>query len=163
MLALFVEGLKFGGRLLQPRVRAREECGKLTVARFVRGELLFGFEGLFPCNFECGEFRFERGVLLFGLAVRGAPDARPLARQVTAHADSPVTPILAALLETLEPDQRAWLRFHQRVKPRAYAIDGTRGTTPVYQELRNLADAKSAAELCGALVTRGQDCLVVAP
>ncbi len=44
----------------------------------------------------------------------------------------------------LEPKQRSWLRFLQRVKPRAYAVDGTEGTTPVFQELQNLADAKSA-------------------
>lgn len=48
------------------------------------------------------------------------------------------------LLDVLEPGKQAWLRFHQRVKPRAYSIDGTRGTTPVYQKLGNLADAKSA-------------------
>lgn len=48
------------------------------------------------------------------------------------------------LLDVLEPGKNAWLRFHQRVKPRAYAIDGTRGTTPIYQSLQNLADAKSA-------------------
>jgi len=48
------------------------------------------------------------------------------------------------LFETLEPGKHAWLRFHHRVKPRAYAVDGTSGTTPVYQELANLADAKSA-------------------
>ena len=44
----------------------------------------------------------------------------------------------------LEPGQRSWLRFLQRVKPRAYAVDATAGTTPVFQELQNLADAKSA-------------------
>lgn len=44
----------------------------------------------------------------------------------------------------LEPKQRSWLRFLQRVKPRAYAVDATAGTTPVFQELENLADAKSA-------------------
>lgn len=44
----------------------------------------------------------------------------------------------------LEPGQRAWLRFLQRVKPSAYAVDATAGTTPVFQELQNLADAKSA-------------------
>jgi aminopeptidase N len=48
------------------------------------------------------------------------------------------------LLEALEPGQRAWLRFHQRVKPRAYEVDRTRGTVPILQELGNLADAKSA-------------------
>jgi aminopeptidase N len=47
-------------------------------------------------------------------------------------------------LEALEPGQKAWLRFLQRVKPRAYEVDGTLGTTPVFQELQNLADAKSA-------------------
>ena len=48
------------------------------------------------------------------------------------------------LFETLEPGKHAWLRFHHRVKPRAYAVDATSGTTPVYQELTNLANAKSA-------------------
>ncbi|MFY9344502.1 MAG: M1 family aminopeptidase, partial [Planctomycetota bacterium] len=47
-------------------------------------------------------------------------------------------------MAALEPDQRPWLRFAQRVKPRAYEVDGTPGTTPVFQELQNLADAKSA-------------------
>jgi len=47
-------------------------------------------------------------------------------------------------MAALEPGQRAWLRFLQGVKPRAYAVDATPGTTPVFQELQNLADAKSA-------------------
>lgn len=47
-------------------------------------------------------------------------------------------------LAALEPERQAWLRFLQRVKPRAYEVDGTPGTTPVFQELQNLADAKSA-------------------
>ena len=47
-------------------------------------------------------------------------------------------------LAALEPGQQAWLRFQQRVKPRAYEIDGTPGTVPVFQQLQNLADAKSA-------------------
>jgi len=47
-------------------------------------------------------------------------------------------------MAALEPNQRSWLRFLQRVKPRAYAVDATAGTTPVFQELQNLADAKSA-------------------
>jgi aminopeptidase N len=37
-----------------------------------------------------------------------------------------------------------WKRFYQTHKPPAYAIDSTRGTTPIYQEVRNLKDAKSA-------------------
>ncbi|MCB9880002.1 MAG: ERAP1-like C-terminal domain-containing protein [Planctomycetes bacterium] len=47
-------------------------------------------------------------------------------------------------LAALEPERGAWLRFLQGVKPRAYAVDATPGTTPVFQELQNLADAKSA-------------------
>jgi aminopeptidase N len=47
-------------------------------------------------------------------------------------------------LEALEPERKAWLRFLQRVKPRAYEVDATPGTTPVFQSLQNLADAKSA-------------------
>ncbi len=47
-------------------------------------------------------------------------------------------------MAALEPEQQPWLRFLQRVKPRAYEVDGTPGTTPVFQELQNLADAKSA-------------------
>lgn len=47
-------------------------------------------------------------------------------------------------MAALEPGQRAWLRFLQRVKPRAYEVDATPGTTPIFQELQNLADAKSA-------------------
>ncbi|MFO1054814.1 MAG: M1 family aminopeptidase [Planctomycetota bacterium] len=48
------------------------------------------------------------------------------------------------LLDELEPARQSWLRFLQRVKMRAYAVDETPGTTPIWQELGNLADAKSA-------------------
>ncbi|MFQ5503717.1 MAG: M1 family aminopeptidase, partial [Planctomycetota bacterium] len=48
-----------------------------------------------------------------------------------------------SILDELEPDKNAWLRFHQRVKPPAYRVDVTEGTTPVFQELGNLDDAKS--------------------
>lgn len=48
------------------------------------------------------------------------------------------------LIEELEPQRRAWVAFHRRVKPRAYEVDATPGTTPIYQALANLADAKSA-------------------
>jgi aminopeptidase N len=37
-----------------------------------------------------------------------------------------------------------WKRFYQAIKPAAYAIDSTKGTTPIYQEIPNLKDAKSA-------------------
>lgn len=45
-------------------------------------------------------------------------------------------------LERRETD--VWRRFHQRHKPLAYGIDSTRGTTPIYQQVPNLKDAKSA-------------------
>ena len=48
-----------------------------------------------------------------------------------------------SIFNDLEPDKKAWLRFHQRVKPSAYRVDATEGTTPVFQELGNLNDAKS--------------------
>lgn len=47
-------------------------------------------------------------------------------------------------LAALEPGQQSWLRFQQRVKPRAYEVDATPGTVPVFQQLQNLADSKSA-------------------
>jgi aminopeptidase N len=47
------------------------------------------------------------------------------------------------MLESLEPEKQAWKRFSQRVEPRAYQVEATRGTTPVWQELDNLAEAKS--------------------
>jgi aminopeptidase N len=47
-------------------------------------------------------------------------------------------------MAALEPAELPWLRFGQRVKPRAYEVDATPGTTPVFQQLQNLADAKSA-------------------
>lgn len=48
------------------------------------------------------------------------------------------------LLEVLEPERQAWLRFLQRIKPAAYRVDATAGTTPIWQALQSLADAKSA-------------------
>lgn len=48
------------------------------------------------------------------------------------------------LIEALEPERHAWVHFHRRVKPRAYEVDVTPGTTPIYQSLANLDDAKSA-------------------
>lgn len=37
-----------------------------------------------------------------------------------------------------------WNYFYQTIKPAAYGIDETRGTTPIYQSIPNLDDAKSA-------------------
>lgn len=43
----------------------------------------------------------------------------------------------------LDPESEAWKGFYLRTKPAAYAVDGSEGTTPVYQELPNLDLAKS--------------------
>ncbi|HEY2115820.1 MAG TPA: M1 family aminopeptidase, partial [Candidatus Angelobacter sp.] len=47
-------------------------------------------------------------------------------------------------LSDLKPNENVWKRFYQAIKPAAYAIDSTQGTTPIYQEIPNLKDAKSA-------------------
>ena len=47
-------------------------------------------------------------------------------------------------LAALEPQENVWKRFYESIKPDAYAIDSTQGTTPIYQEIPNLEDAKSA-------------------
>ena len=47
-------------------------------------------------------------------------------------------------LASLKPDENIWKRFYQSIKPAAYGIDSTKGTTPIYQDLANLRDAKSA-------------------
>lgn len=47
-------------------------------------------------------------------------------------------------MATLEPTQNVWKRFYQSIKPAAYGIDVTQGTTPIYQDIPNLKDAKSA-------------------
>jgi aminopeptidase N len=44
----------------------------------------------------------------------------------------------------LEPPGPVWKRFYESIKPLAYRIDATRGTTPIYQQIANLKDAKSA-------------------
>jgi aminopeptidase N len=40
--------------------------------------------------------------------------------------------------------QNVWKNFYQSNKPRAYLTDSTKGTTPIFQEIPNLKDAKSA-------------------
>jgi aminopeptidase N len=47
-------------------------------------------------------------------------------------------------LGALKPDEEVWKRFYEANKPPAYAIDSTKGTTPIYQDIPNLRDAKSA-------------------
>jgi aminopeptidase N len=47
-------------------------------------------------------------------------------------------------LDSLKPNENVWKRFYQAIKPAAYGIDSTQGTTPIYQDIPNLKDAKSA-------------------
>jgi aminopeptidase N len=47
-------------------------------------------------------------------------------------------------LAEFEPPAEVWKRFYESIKPIAYNIDSTQGTAPIYQQVRNLADAKSA-------------------
>jgi aminopeptidase N len=47
-------------------------------------------------------------------------------------------------LAALKPEEHIWKRFYESLKPDAYAIDSTQGTTPIFQDIPNLADAKSA-------------------
>jgi len=44
----------------------------------------------------------------------------------------------------LEPASNPWKHFYEDVKPAAYGIDETQGTTPIFQNIANLKDAKSA-------------------
>jgi aminopeptidase N len=47
-------------------------------------------------------------------------------------------------LDALEPGAGAWKHFYEDIKPLAYGIDETEGTTPIFQNIPNLKDAKSA-------------------
>ena len=47
-------------------------------------------------------------------------------------------------LDALKPTENIWRRFYLSIKPAAYEIDATQGTTPIYQDIPNLKDAKSA-------------------
>jgi aminopeptidase N len=47
-------------------------------------------------------------------------------------------------LAELEPAQNPWKHFYEEIKPAAYGIDETQGTTPISQNIANLKDAKSA-------------------
>jgi aminopeptidase N len=47
-------------------------------------------------------------------------------------------------LADLRPHDNIWQHFYLSIKPAAYAIDETQGTTPIYQDIPNLDDAKSA-------------------
>lgn len=54
------------------------------------------------------------------------------------------TYMAAKALNDLEPTSDAWKSFHLGNKPAAYGVDQTAGTTPLWQELDNLDQAKSA-------------------
>jgi aminopeptidase N len=47
-------------------------------------------------------------------------------------------------MEEISNQPGTWARFYEQIKPGAYAIDITQGTTPIYQDIPNLKDAKSA-------------------
>jgi aminopeptidase N len=47
-------------------------------------------------------------------------------------------------LAELEPETNPWKHFYEEIKPLAYGIDETYGTTPISQNIANLKDAKSA-------------------
>ncbi|HKP67679.1 MAG TPA: M1 family aminopeptidase, partial [Pyrinomonadaceae bacterium] len=47
-------------------------------------------------------------------------------------------------LERVMPQYNAWKVFYERNKQAAYFTDSTKGTTPIYQEIKNLSAAKSA-------------------
>ena len=50
---------------------------------------------------------------------------------------------MAAKMQELEGLPNPWMSFYLRNKPAAYDVDATAGTTPVWQELANLDQAKS--------------------
>jgi aminopeptidase N len=47
-------------------------------------------------------------------------------------------------MEKIMPEMNAWKVFYERIKQPAYATDSTKGTTPIYQPIKNLSAAKSA-------------------
>jgi aminopeptidase N len=47
-------------------------------------------------------------------------------------------------LEQLDPASNPWKHFYEDIKPLGYGIDETQGTTPIFQNIANLKDAKSA-------------------
>lgn len=47
-------------------------------------------------------------------------------------------------MDALHPETGPWKYFFEDIKPQAYGIDETEGTTPIFQDIPNLKDAKSA-------------------
>ena len=50
---------------------------------------------------------------------------------------------MAAKMQAATGDSSAWMSFYLRNKPAAYDVDASAGTTPVWQDLANLDQAKS--------------------
>src|SRR5437773_1040739 len=50
---------------------------------------------------------------------------------------------MAAKMQAASGDPSAWMSFYLRNKPTAYDVDASAGTTPVWQDLANLDQAKS--------------------
>jgi len=50
---------------------------------------------------------------------------------------------MAAKMQSATGDSTAWMSFYLRNKPAAYDVDASTGTTPVWQKLANLDQAKS--------------------
>ena len=50
---------------------------------------------------------------------------------------------MAAKMQAIEGLPNPWMSFYLRIKPPAYDVDQTAGTTPVWQQLDNLDQAKS--------------------
>ena len=53
------------------------------------------------------------------------------------------TYMAAKMQDALDPGSQSWKTFYLRNKPAAYGVDVTEGTTPVFQRLANLDQAKS--------------------
>ena len=53
------------------------------------------------------------------------------------------TYMAAKMQDALDPSSQAWKTFYLRNKPVAYAVDASEGTTPIWQQLANLDQAKS--------------------
>ncbi len=53
------------------------------------------------------------------------------------------TYLAAVMQDDLDPAANSWKTFYLRNKPAAYAVDASAGTTPVWQQLANLDQAKS--------------------
>jgi aminopeptidase N len=53
------------------------------------------------------------------------------------------TYMAAKMQASLDPASDAWKTFYLRNKPQAYAVDASQGTTPIWQRLENLDQAKS--------------------